>query len=161
MIPLLTLAILLAAQAPAVGGSTAPTQLAVKGPTSTKTLDAAALAALPHQTVTVSDHGKTRTFSGVPTSVLLADAGAPSSAALHGKALMNVVLATGSDGYRVVFSLAELDPGMRTTKTIVADKEDGKPLSAKDGPFKLVVEGDLRPARSVRGLVGLELKPLP
>ncbi len=33
-------------------------------------------------------------------------------------------------------------------------------LSDHDGPFKLVVEGDRRPARSARGLVRLELKPV-
>lgn len=150
-------ALLLIGQAPAA----APAILTIKGEAASQMLDAAALAALPRETATVTDHGKARHFSGVSAAVLLGKAGAPSGEALRGKALTTMVMASGSDGYRVAFSLAELDPGMRTAKVIVADQEDGKPLAARDGPYKLIVEGDLRPARSVRGLVGLELKRVP
>jgi hypothetical protein len=67
------------------------------------------------------------------------------------------VVATGRDGYRAALALAEADPGMRTAPTIVADRADGAPLSA-EGPLRLVVAGDLRPARSVRMLVSLEVR---
>jgi hypothetical protein len=36
------------------------------------------------------------------------------------------------------------------TRVIVADQRDGKPLSAQQGPIRLVVTSDKRPARSVR-----------
>jgi hypothetical protein len=45
------------------------------------------------------------------------------------------VVAEAADGYRVVFSLAELDPGIRDSDVIVADTLDGTPLDAKHGPF--------------------------
>jgi hypothetical protein len=151
----------LALQASPAAPAPAPALLTIKVGAKTESFDAKALAALPHQTVEVSDHGKTRRFSGVPAAALLRQVGAPSGATLHGATLLNVVTAKGSDGYRVAFSLAELDPGMKDGKVLVADQEDGKPLSAKDGPFKLVVETDKRPARSVRGLVGLDVAPLP
>ena len=35
---------------------------------------------------------------------------------------------------------------------------NGKPLDAKNGPFKLVVTEDKRPARSVHNLVSIELR---
>ena len=40
----------------------------------------------------------------------------------------------------------------------MADTLDGKPLDSKEGPFKLVVEEDQKPARWVHNLVKLELK---
>ena len=135
--------------------------LTLKAEANSATLTAADLAALPHVTAVVTDHGKTRTYSGVPLATLMAKVGAPTGETLRGKALLGVIVASASDGYRVALSLAETDPGMKAAKTIVADAEDGKPLSPKDGPFKLVVEGDLRPARAAHGLVGLELVRIP
>jgi DMSO/TMAO reductase YedYZ molybdopterin-dependent catalytic subunit len=43
---------------------------------------------------------------------------------------------------------------------LVADKCDGQPLAAADGPLRLVVEGETRGARSVRQLTGITLRPL-
>ena len=157
----------LAAQAPAQAATPsrppmiAPALLTVRGEGPPLTLDATTMAALPHVAATVTDHGKTRSFSGVAVSAILAKVGAPTGEALRGKQLLSVVTASGADGYRVAFSLAELDPGLKDPKTVIADSEDGKPLSVKDGPFKLVVEGDKRPARAVRGLVGLTLTRIP
>lgn len=34
---------------------------------------------------------------------------------------------------------------------------DGQPLPARDGPFRLVVEGDLRPARMVTAIKAVTL----
>ena len=36
--------------------------------------------------------------------------------------------------YRVVFALAEVDPAFAVRDIILADKRDGKPLDAKEGP---------------------------
>jgi len=83
---------------------------------------------------------------------------APLGSELRGKALANYVLATGSDGYRAVLALAEIDPSFHPGEIVVADTMDGKALDAHSGPFKLVVSEDKRPARSVRNLVSIELK---
>jgi hypothetical protein len=61
------------------------------------------------------------------------------------------------DGYQVVVSLAETDAVTRTARMIVADREAGAPLKSDDGPFRLVVEDDLRPARSARQVERIEL----
>ena len=98
------------------------------------------------------------TYSGVRLSDLLAKIGAPLGGELRGKALANYIVATGSDGYKAVLALGEVDPSFHPGEVLVADTMDGKPLDAHSGPFKLVVSEDKRPARSVRNLVSIELK---
>jgi hypothetical protein len=38
---------------------------------------------------------------------------------------------------------------------------NGLPLGGSDGPLRLVVPGDLRPVRSVRGVVKIEVRSAP
>lgn len=135
--------------------------LALKGPTGqTTTLSIADLAALPHVTVTTSAHGQSHVYGGVALVDLLAHVGTPTGKALGGKALAHAIRTTSSDGYQVVFGLGEADPATRPNRIIVADRADGAPLGPTDGPLKLVVEGDLRPARGARMLTMIEVIPL-
>lgn len=123
-------------------------------------LTAAELKALPHASVTIHNpHSNAdETYSGVRLSDLLAKLGAPLGPELHGAALATYLIATGSDGYQAVFSLAEVDPSFHPGEVLVADTMNGIPLDAKIGPFRLVVTEDKRPARSVRNLVAIALK---
>ena len=127
------------------------------------TLRTADLKEMPHVTVTVHNpHANAdETYSGVRLADLLAKMGAPLGSALHGKALANYIVATGSDGYQAVLALGEVDPSFHPGEVLVADAMDGKPLDAHSGPFKLVVTEDRRPARSVRNLVSIDLKSVP
>lgn len=95
-------------------------------------------------------HGQTHVYEGPLLIDVLAKVGAPTGKSLRGRALAQAVLVEASDGYVVALGLAEADPGTRAQRIILADKADGAPLNATDGPFRLVVEGDLRPARSAR-----------
>lgn len=61
------------------------------------------------------------------------------------------------DGYKVVFALAEVDPAFATREILVADKRDGKPLDAKEGPLRIVAPGDKRAARWVRQVTTLRI----
>ena len=119
-----------------------------------------ALKPLPHKTVTVHNpHENTdETYSGVLLIELLKQVGAPVGKDVHGKALSEYVVATGSDGYKAVLALAEVEPDFHLGDVLVADALDGKPLDPKIGPFRLVVTADKRPARWVRNLVSVELK---
>jgi hypothetical protein len=119
-----------------------------------------ALKALPHKTVTVHNphENADETYSGVPLIELLKQVGAPVGHDVRGKALSAYVVATGSDGYKAVLALAEIEPDFHPGDVLVADAMNGKPLDAKAGPFRLVVTDDKRPARSVRNLVSVELK---
>lgn len=131
--------------------------VALKGPDGqVATLSAADLAALPHVKMTVVQHGKTSTFEGVSLGDIVTRVGAASGKAIHGPELATVIRVTAKDGYQVVLGLAETDPGTRKGRIILADRADGAPLK-DDGPFRLVVEDDLRPARSARMVERIEV----
>lgn len=70
------------------------------------------------------------------------------------------MIVKASDGYTIVYGLAELDPGTRPNRIILADKAEGAPLAAKDGPFKVVAEGDLRPSRGARLVTSIDVRDL-
>jgi hypothetical protein len=112
----------------------------------------------PQQTVKVTDRktNQQRTYAGVPLMDLLAHLAVPKKA--MGKALAQYVVATGSDGFDAVLSLAEVDPELHPGTVLVADAVDGQPLDAKAGPFQLVVSEDKGPMRSVRNLVRIEVR---
>ncbi|MBL8551541.1 MAG: molybdopterin-dependent oxidoreductase [Hyphomonadaceae bacterium] len=130
------------------------------GPSGQSNLTRADLATMPRKTIRMSIHGADHVFEGVALTDILARVGAPSGQSLRGPALASVVLVTSRDDYRVALSLAETDAGIRTTGVILADTMDGAPISAEDGPFRLIVEGDLRPARSARMVTRIEVRTL-
>jgi hypothetical protein len=118
----------------------------------------ATLAALPHKTITVyNEHSKTnQTYSGVDLIDLLKPLGVPEKP--RGKEFLLYLIAEGSDGYKVVYSLGEITPDVHDATVMVADSLDGKPI-ADDGPLKLVASGEKRPARWVRNLVAIRVQP--
>ena len=65
-------------------------------------------------------------------------------------------MAEGSDRYKAVYSLAEVNPAVQDSTVIVADTENGQPL-ASDGPLKLIDTRDKHPARWVRNLVAIKV----
>jgi len=114
----------------------------------------------PHVTVTIFNHhiNKKETYSGVPLMDLLAHLGVPHGKTLMGKALATYIVATGSDGYKTVLSLGEVDPDFHPGVVLIADQLNGAPIGAKTGPFRLVVSEDKKMARSVRNLVEIEVE---
>jgi hypothetical protein len=116
-----------------------------------------AFAALPHVALTAfNEHAKAnQTYSGVPIMALLKPLGVPDKP--HGKDLRLYLLAEGADGYGAIYAVAEVNPDIHAETAIVADSMDGKPLG-DDGAFKLVLEGDKRPARWVRNLATIKIK---
>jgi hypothetical protein len=64
---------------------------------------------------------------------------------------------TASDGYRVLFSLAELDPDMTDGQFLVADSAAGRSLISEGESFRLVVPKDKQGARSVRMITKIEV----
>lgn len=122
----------------------------------TATLSAADIAALPHIAVKVKQHDETRTYEGVLLGPIVAKVGAASGKAIHGPELATVIRVTAADGYQVVLGLAETDPGTRAGHIILADRADGAAMN-ETGPFRLVVEDDLRPARSATHVVQIEV----
>jgi DMSO/TMAO reductase YedYZ molybdopterin-dependent catalytic subunit len=117
-------------------------------------LTLAELKKMPRKTLSVvNPHDKkTETYEGVLLEELLKKAGVAQGEKLRGAVLATYVIAEAEDGYRVVFSLAELDSGILESNVIVADTMDGAPLAAQQGPFRIVAPLEKRPARWVRML---------
>jgi hypothetical protein len=122
-------------------------------------LTTAEIAAMPHQDVSAMDaHEKQRhTYSGVPVRTLLAQAGAPFGEKLRGPGMRLAVVARSKDGYGVVFALTEFDEAFNDRTILLVDKQDGQALVPGQGPIRLVVPGDKRPARWLRMLTSLEI----
>ena len=128
----------------------------------TLTLKPADLATMPRVTVTVKQpDGRGVTHEGVLVAELLKRVGAPLGKALRGDAMATYVVASATDGYRVVFSLAELDPEFTGSEIMVVDRTNGQPLLPDQGPIRIVAAKDLAGARSIRMLERIEVVRLP
>jgi hypothetical protein len=121
------------------------------------TLTAAALAQMPRANVTTKNDGIEVTYQGVWLHEVLKAAGVPGGSELRGKALTTFVVAEASDGYQVIFSVAEMDPAFTDHQVLLADQADGKALFGAQGTFRLVAPKEKRGARSVRMLHKLEV----
>ena len=123
----------------------------------TATITPAEFAKLPHESLQTSVRGEARTYEGMSLLELLRKVDGPWGNTLTGKELATVVLVTARDGFRVAYSIGELDPGTAKGKVFIVDRVDGKPLAAESGPFQVVVENDFRPARNARMIETVEL----
>lgn len=116
------------------------------------------LKGMPRTSVDVKgEDGRVTKYEGVLVGDVLKRAGATLGSEMRGEAIATYVVASASDGYQVVFSLAELDPALTGSEIIIADTIDGKPLSASQGPLRIVVPKDTRAARWIRTLQRLEV----
>jgi len=139
-------------------------ELRITGAVSTPlVLSVADLKKMPRKTLAVMNprDKKKETYEGVLLEELLHKAGVPQGEQLRGPSMATYVLAEAEDGYRVVFSLAELDSGILESEVIVADTVDGASLSAQQGPFRLVAPHEKRPARWVRMLKSITVMRAP
>jgi hypothetical protein len=82
---------------------------------------------------------------------LLRWAGARIGERFQREALVTYVIAEATDGYRALFSLAELDPDFGNRTVLVADRADGQTLAPAE-PVRLIVPDERRRGRSVRML---------
>lgn len=121
-------------------------------------VDAELMRELERRTVTLDAHGSEATYEGVSLQAILERVGVPFGQALRGDKMALYILVDARDGYRVVFSITELAPVFGDAVVVLADRRNGQPLSAKEGPYRLIVPNDKRPARSVRQVTSLMLK---
>ncbi len=127
-----------------------------------KTVGAADLASMPRVKVDLKrEDGGVIHYEGVSLAQLLQGVGAPSGHTLRGPEMADVVVVSAKDGYRVALALTDIDPGFQARSIVLADKANGAALPAADGPFRLVVEGDGRPARSARMVTAIKLERAP
>ena len=121
------------------------------------TISAAQIASAARVSAPVDERGSPARFEGVPLSAILTMAGVQLGDSLRGPRLAEVLLVTASDGYKVACALAEADPVFATREIILADKRDGKPLDAREGPFRIIAPGDKRPARWIRKVTEMKI----
>lgn len=145
-------ALLLAAPAPA----RAQTLLTVDGDVAAPlTLDAAALAALPRETVEIADKdGRRQRYEGIDAALALKKAGAPIREDMKSTDAARFVHAQGRDGYVAVFATGEFDKG----RFLIVDRIDGEPLFTRSGPLQLVAASDDRRTRWVKQLFLLQVR---
>ncbi|HEX4199085.1 MAG TPA: molybdopterin-dependent oxidoreductase [Caulobacteraceae bacterium] len=144
----------------AVSGAAAAQSIVVKGADDrVETVSPADIQAMHRASVTVP-YGDKGTYTGAVIGDFLAEVGAPSDVRLHRTPVNQIVIVTGQDGFTTVLSLAETEKSFRSQPVIVADQENGKPLDSRQGPYRLVIGGELKPARSVYDVIEIELRPV-
>ncbi|RTL44233.1 MAG: PEP-CTERM sorting domain-containing protein [Burkholderiales bacterium] len=123
------------------------------------------LQTLPAATQTVSfQTGKgpqTHTFIGTSLWNVLDTAGIQNNAAVKNDVLNKYVLATGSDGYKAVYSLGELSPNFGNEKALIAYAEvvNGATVSlGADGFARTTAPLDLKGGRYVSNLSRLTVQ---
>jgi hypothetical protein len=126
------------------------------------TLSIEDLLALPQQTITARDGhtNKDVTFSGPLVADVLAKAGLVAGDATHQIILHSTVVATGSDGYFVLYACAELEPMFNSSKAIVAIMRGSDLPNTDGGNIQLVSPNDVKPARWVHSLTSLSVMTL-
>ena len=140
------------------------TELSVTGAVTTpRTYDLAGLSALPPITQTVTylsgSTPQTRTYTGASLWGVLGSSGIVVDPAVKNDILNKVVVATGTDGYRVVFAAGELSPdfGNRPDLVAYADAAYGDSLGP-DGFARITSPGDVKGGRYVSNLVNLDVR---
>jgi hypothetical protein len=100
------------------------------------------------------------TYEGISLAAILTSVGVRTDS-VRGPALATRIVTESADGYRVVLALADLDPSLGGRRILLADRMDGKPLPATEAPWRLLVGGDLRPARSARQVLRIRIASEP
>ena len=151
---LLTVGILLLASAPA----SAQTLELIGEKGVTKTLSAADLAVLPQVEFTSTEKdGAKAVFRGPTLRSLVTLVGAPTGHEFRGPNMLIAIVAEATDGYRSAYMLAEVDEGFGNKDALLALTQDGNPLPAKDGPYRMVMPGEKHRARWIRNVARLRL----
>jgi hypothetical protein len=133
-------------------------QLTVQTDTGKQILSRADLEALPHVKVTASEHSSPPvTFEAITLKSVLEKAGVTFGESIKGKRLATCLLVEAADGYRAVIALPELDPAFTDKQVVLALLRDGKPLTEKEGPYRIVIPDEKRMARWVRQVTTLKI----
>ena len=123
----------------------------------TTVVTSAQIEGLPRESVKVGE----ASYEGPVLSYVLRAGGLPVGAKLHGDPLRAFVVVTGKDGFKAVYSLAELDRDFHADTVILADKLNGGPLPDKAAPWRLAIAGDKKGWRSVYGVSKIEATIVP
>jgi len=158
-IPILALALSLAAQTPATKAPVPPSKqvnITFEGRVTTLTVED--LLKLPQVTVHVHNpHSDAdESYTGPLLADVLARAGLSATRETEPLILHSSVVATGTDHYFVLYSVAEVEPAYSTGKVIVAIRKFDLP-NTDGGVIQLVNTLDVKPSRWLHGLANLNV----
>jgi DMSO/TMAO reductase YedYZ molybdopterin-dependent catalytic subunit len=140
---------------PLTAQSPAPLTLIVEGVA--RNVTAATLRSLPRDSASMTSHDQLAVmYSGYSLAALLRTAGVRTDS-LRGPALSSRIVFEAADGYRIVLTLADLDPTLGGRRVLIADRMNGQPLPVAEAPWRVVVVGDQRPARSARQVLRIRV----
>jgi DMSO/TMAO reductase YedYZ molybdopterin-dependent catalytic subunit len=141
-----------------LAGETGGVLLTVKGEVKNRLeLKLADLQSMPRVEARVRDgDGTAVTFEGVSLWDILQKAQFL-DAGTHKKLVNTCVIVKAKDGYKVVYSLAEIAPTMTDRKVFLADRCNGKALAEAQGPLKVIAPDEKMRARWVRQVTALEV----
>lgn len=127
----------------------------------TITLTVADLAAMPQTTVHVHNAhlNKDEDYTGPLLADVLAKAGLAATHDTEPMILHSTLMASATDGYFVLYSLAEVEPSFSRSQVIVAILKSGLP-DKDGGTIQLINTDGAKPARWVHGLSGLNVMTL-
>jgi hypothetical protein len=115
---------------------------------------------LPHIQLTIpasQDSAAPVRYEGVAVKSVLEKAGVEFGHSLRGKRMASCLLVEAADGYRVVIALPEIDPDFNDKQVVLAFAQNGKPLDAKEGPYRIVLPDEKRMARWVKQVTTLKI----
>lgn len=98
-----------------------------------------------------------KTGTGIPLLSLIKAAGLRTEKTPKHYDLSFAVIIEANDGYRVFFSFAELTPEGGHAEAWLLWDVDGKPLTGKEAPLRLVVTSDRGPDRWIYGITSMTL----
>jgi hypothetical protein len=156
----LVFALLLLAAPPLCAQQPAPPILRLPG-VPEKPLDPASLLGRNQRDVRLEDSaGNTVVYHGLSLLEVLEKGGLDLKTMAGQRAsAAQVVVASGREGYTVVFSVGELIANRSNPKVFLIAESSGEgPLPENEGPVRLIVYGDK--ARSAYGLARIEVKTL-
>jgi hypothetical protein len=114
--------------------------------------------------VTVHVHNEHRNadedYTGPLVSDVLAKAGLVSNRETQPLILHSTVVATGTDGYFVLYSLAELEPSFTTGQSIIAVMKNNGLPNTEGGVIQIINANAAKPARWIHGLTQLNIMSL-
>jgi hypothetical protein len=159
-------ACLLAGCAGTIASSSTSSRLRVDGDVTARTLSVEDVESLGLRDVAWTRNGESLAFQAVPLESVLRCVGVEPGDMNAAKPADKrpgwklAVVATATDGFQAIFSVAEVFHDMGRTEAYVATREKGNRLDDSSGPFRLIVPTDEEGSRSVRNLERLTVLDL-
>jgi len=95
---------------------------------------------------------ETKVGTGIPLPAVIEAAGLKTDQSTKHHNLSFLVIVEATDSYRVFFSMAELTPQLGHAQAWLIWSVDGKSLSGKEAPLRLIVSSDKSGDRQIYGI---------